>query len=164
MEPLGGLLIKKMDASTKEPLAGVAFKVTRADGSVVGVTNGEFVTDGSGLISIRDLEPDTYVVREIRAKDGYLLDDTTKTIEIKDKQTYTLEFYNAAKGGLILHKLDSVTKEPLSGVQFKIAYADGSFVNRGNLSSNGLYFTNKEGQIVISGITGTVVILSLIHI
>ena len=161
MEPLGGLLIKKMDAATKEPLSGVAFKVTRADGSVVGVTNGEFVTDGSGLISIRDLEPGTYVVREIRANDGYLLDDTAKTIEIKDRQTYTLEFYNAAKGGLILHKLDSVTKEPLSGVQFKIAYADGSFVNRGNLSSNGLYSTNKEGQIVISGIAGTVVITEM---
>ena len=56
-------------------------------------------------------------------------------------------------------KQDSVTKEPLEGVQFKIVYADGSYVDAegGTLSSTGLYWTDKEGKITISGISGTIV-------
>jgi hypothetical protein len=53
-----------------------------------------------------------------------------------------------------------VTKKPLAGVQFKITYADGSYVDAegGKLSSNGLYTTDSNGQIILSGITGTVVV------
>ena len=45
-------------------------------------------------------------------------------------------------------------------MQFKIIYADGSYLpdEGGKLSSNGLYWTDAEGQIVLSGITGTVVV------
>ncbi len=158
--PLGGLVIKKMDAVTKEPLSDVVFKVTTVDGTVVGVSNGEFRTDENGYISIPELEPGGYIVQEVKAKDGYLLDDTPKTIEIKDHQTYVLEFFNQPLGGLIIHKLDSVTKEPLEGVQFKITYADGAVVDAdgGQLSSNGLYWTDENGQITVTGITGTVVV------
>ena len=97
---------------------------------------------------------------EVQAPVGYLLDDTPKTIEVKDHQTYILEFFNQPLGNLIIHKLDSVTKEPLEGVQFKITYADGKVVDAagGQLSSNGLYWTDENGQITISGITGTVVV------
>lgn len=44
-------------------------------------------------------------------------------------------------------------------MQFKITYADGKVVDAegGKLSSNGLYTTNKEGQIILSGITGTII-------
>lgn len=53
-----------------------------------------------------------------------------------------------------------MTKEPLEGVQFKITYADGRVVDAdgGQLSSNGLYWTDKNGQIKITGITGTIVV------
>jgi uncharacterized surface anchored protein len=158
--PTGGLLIKKMDASTKEPLSDVIFKVTTTDGTVVGNSNGEYRTDERGYISIPDLEPGGYIVQEVQAKTGYLLDDTPKSIEIKDHQTYELEFFNQPLGNLIINKLDSVTKKPLAGVQFKITYANGSYVDAegGKLSSNGLYTTDSNGQIVLSGITGTVVV------
>lgn len=48
----------------------------------------------------------------------------------------------------------------MEGVQFKIVYADGSYVDAegGTLSSTGLYWTDKEGKITISGISGTVVV------
>ncbi len=151
-EPLGGLLIRKMDASTKEPLSGVKFKITRTDGTVIGTSNGEFETDEKGYISLPDLAPGSYIVTETQSKTGYLLDNTPKTVEIKDHQLYTLDFYNQPMGGLIIHKLDSITKKPLQGVQFKITTADGTFVadKNGKLSSNGLYFTDENGQIVLS--------------
>ncbi|MBO5130287.1 MAG: hypothetical protein J6B95_08095, partial [Oscillospiraceae bacterium] len=157
--PLGDLVIKKMDAVTKEPLAGAIFRVTTADGAAVGNTGGEYRTDERGYISISDVEPSSVIVSEVQAPEGYLLDDTPKTIEIKDHQTYVLEFFNQPLGSLIIHKQDSVTKAPLEGVQFKITYSDGRVVDAdgGQLSSNGLYWTDKEGMIKIEGITGSIV-------
>ena len=158
--PKGGLLIKKMDSVTKEPLSDVTFKVTTADGAVVGTSNGEHRTDSNGYISIPDLEPGTYIVREVQAKSGYLLDDTPKTITVKDHQTYTLEVFNQPKGGLVINKLDSVTHEPLEGVEFTITEADGTVVddNSGMTSSMGLYLTDENGQIIIDGLVGTFII------
>ena len=158
--PKGGLLIKKMDSVTKEPLSDVTFKVTTADGAVVGTSNGEYRTDSNGYISIPDLELGTYIVQEVQAKSGYLLDDTPKTITVKDHQTYTLEVFNQPKGGLIINKLDSVTHEPLEGVEFTITEADGTVVddNGGMTSSMGLYRTDENGQIIIDGLVGTFII------
>lgn len=56
-QPLSGLLIKKMNSVTKEPLSDVVFKVTRIDGTVVGTSNGEYRTDERGFIMIPDLDP-----------------------------------------------------------------------------------------------------------
>ena len=158
--PKGGLLIKKMDSVTKEPLSDVTFKVTTADGAVVGTSNGEYRTDSNGYISIPGLEAGTYIVQEIQAKSGYLLDDTPKTITVKDHQTYTLEVFNQPKGGLVINKLDSVTHEPLEGVEFTITEADGTVVddNGGMTSSMGLYRTDENGQIILDGLVGTFVI------
>ena len=158
--PKGGLLIKKMDSVTKEPLSDVTFKVTTADGAVVGTSNGEYRTDSSGCISIPGLEAGTYIVQEVQAKSGYLLDDTPKTITVKDHQTYTLEVFNQPKGGLIINKLDSVTHEPLEGVEFTITEADGTVVddNGGMTSSMGLYRTDENGQIILDGLVGTFII------
>lgn len=150
-DPLGGMLIKKMDSITKEPLSEVIFKVTTPAGVPVGSSNGEFVTDSRGYISITDIEPGTYIVEEVQAKSGYVLDRTPKTITIKDHQTYTLEVYNQKKGQLVVYKIDSVTKKPLQGVEFEIVTADGSKVetDEGLTSSNGRYFTDEKGQIVL---------------
>ena len=160
--PKGALLIKKIDSVSREPLSDVEFFVTTSDGTVVGNANGKFVTDSAGTVLIENIDPGTtLVVKETRTKDNtYILDDTPQTACIKAGQTVTLEFRNQPKGSLIIHKQDSVTKEPLEGVQFKIAYADGRVVDAdgGQLSSNGLYWTDKNGQIKITGITGTIVV------
>ena len=161
--PLGGLLVKKMDSATKEPLADVIFKITRTDGTVVGNSNGEFRTDERGFISLPDLEPGGYIVREVQAKPGYLLDDTPHAVEIKDHQTYTLEVFNQPLGNLIINKLSSLDNSPLEGVKFQIKYANGQVVDNknGQMSSNGIYYTDRNGQIILSGITGSIVVTEL---
>ena len=157
----GSLLVKKVSASDGAPLSDVEFFVTTADGAVVGNANGKFVTDSSGSFLVENIDPGTtLVVKEVRAKTGYLLDDTPQTVQIKAGQTVTLEFRNKPLGNLIIHKLSGADrKTPLTGVQFKITYADGKVVDAegGKLSSNGLYFTDSEGQIILSNITGTVI-------
>ncbi len=159
--PKGVVLVKKVSSADNSPLSDVEFLVTKSDGSVVGDANGKFVTDSTGTFLVEGVEPGTtLVIRETRAKPGYLLDDTPQTVQVKEGQTVTVEFRNQPLGNLIIHKLSSKDKTPLEGVQFKITYADGSYLpdESGKLSSNGLYWTDAEGQIVLSGITGTVVV------
>ena len=159
-QPKGGVLVKKVDAVTNAPISDVEFLVTDSDGNLIGNANGKFVTDSAGTFTITDVAPGTtLVIKETRAKVGYLLDDTPQTVKVKSNEVVTVEFRNAPKGNLIIVKQDSVTKEPLEGVEFKITYADGSYVDAegGTLSSTGLYWTDKEGKITISGISGTIV-------
>lgn len=160
--PMGSLLIKKVSSADNSPISDVQFFVTESDGSIVGDGNGYFTTDSAGTILIEGIEPGTtLVVKETRAKEGFLLDDTPQTVQIKAGQTTTIEFRNQPKGNLIIHKLSSADrKTPLEGVQFKITYADGSYLadENGHLSSNGLYWSNSEGQIVLSNVTGTLVV------
>ena len=158
--PKGSLLVKKIDSATHKPLSDVEFMVTTADGTVVGDANGKYITDSAGTFTITDITPGTtLVVKETRARDGYLLDDAPQTATVKAGQTVTLEFRNQPQGSLIINKLSSADKKtPLEGVLFQITYSDGSFVDNGALSSKGLYRTDKNGQIILSGITGTVIV------
>ena len=159
-QPKGGVLVKKVDAVTNAPISDVEFLVTDSDGNLIGNSNGKFVTDSAGTFTITDIAPGTtLVIKETRAKAGYLLDDTPQTVKVKSNEVVTVEFRNQPKGNLIVVKQDSVTKEPLEGVEFKITYADGSYVDAegGTLSSTGLYWTDKAGKISISGISGTIV-------
>lgn len=158
--PKGSLLIKKVSSADNSPISDVQFFVTESDGTVVGNGNGYFTTDSAGTILIENIDPNTtLVVKETRAREGFLLDDTPQTAQIKAGQTVTLEFRNKPQGNLIIHKLSSTDKTPLEGVQFKITYADGTYLpdEGGKLSSNGLYWTDSAGQIVLSNITGTVI-------
>jgi uncharacterized surface anchored protein len=163
-QPRGGVLVKKVDAVTNAPISDVEFLVTDSDGNLIGNANGKFVTDSAGTFTITDIaHGTTLVIKETRAKDGYLLDDTPQTVKVKSNEVVTVEFRNAPKGNLIIVKQDSVTKEPLEGVEFRITYADGSYVDAkgGTLSSTGLYWTDKAGKITISGISGTVVVTEI---
>ena len=158
--PKGSLLVKKIDSATNKPLSDVEFFVTTADGTVVGDANGKYVTDSAGSFTVSGINPGTtLVVKETRARDGYLLDDAPQTATIKAGQTVTLEFRNQPQGSLIINKLSSADKKtPLEGVLFQITYSDGSYADNGALSSKGLYRTDKNGQIILSGITGTVIV------
>ena len=163
-QPRGGVLVKKVDAVTNAPISDVEFLVTDSDGNLIGNANGKFVTDSAGAFTITDVAPGTtLIIKETRAKAGYILDDTPQTVKVKSNEVTTLEFRNQPKGNLIIVKQDSVTKEPLEGVEFKITYADGSYVDAegGTLSSTGLYWTDKEGRITISGISDTVMVTEI---
>lgn len=159
--PSTTLVIEKYIEGTTTPLKGVTFLVTDSSGAVVGPSNGEYITDEAGRIVINDLEPGiTVTAREIKTLEGYVLDGTPKSIKIKAGEVQTLRFYNEAKGTLVIRKLDSVTKEPLAGVEFELTYADGGYVDadNGHLSSKGLYTTDQNGEIRIGGVTGTIVV------
>ena len=161
-EPSTTLVIHKyIEGTENEPLSGVAFKVVDGSGAAVGPDDGVYYTDKAGEIVLNGLEPGTTVVaREIKSVDGFVLDGTPQDILIKAGTVQNLTFWNKRQGALIINKLDAVTKKPLAGVTFKITTATGEFVpdENGKISSNGLYYTNESGQIILKGVTGTLVV------
>ena len=162
-EPSTTLVIHKyIEGTENEPLSGVAFKVVDGSGAAVGPDDGVYYTDKAGEIVLNGLEPGTTVVaREIKSVDGFVLDGTPQDILIKAGTVQNLTFWNKRQGALIINKLSSLDrKTPLKGVTFKITTATGEFVpdESGKISSNGLYYTNESGQIILKGVTGTLVV------
>ncbi len=143
------------------PLKGVTFLVTDSSGAVVGGSNGEYITGEDGRIVIPNLEPGiTVTAKELKVPDGVVLDATPKSIEIKGGEGgQTLRFVNKPTGYLVIKKLNKLTSEPLAGVEFKLSYASGEFVDDayGHLSSLGLYKTDLNGEIRVP-VVGTIVV------
>mgnify|MGYP000226320784 CR=1 FL=1 len=162
-EPSSTLIIHKyIEGTENEPIAGVCFKVTDGSGAAVGPDDGVYYTDKAGEIVLNGLEPGTTVIaREIKTVDGFVLDGTPQDILIKAGEVQHLTFWNKRQGALIVNKLSSQDrKTPLEGVTFRITTATGEFVpdENGKISSNGLYFTDKDGKITIHGVVGTLVV------
>ena len=161
--PKNTLIIEKYieeEGSEHKPLKGVTFLVTDSSGAVVGNSNGTYISGEDGRVVIPGVEPGTTIsVREIKVPDGVVLDGIPKTIKISDDGANILRFYNKKTGYLVVQKLDSVTKQPLAGVEFELTYADGSFVDDafGHLSSKGRFKTNDAGEIRVP-VVGTVVV------
>ena len=160
-QPMASLLIVKKDAVTGKPLSDVEFLLTDSAGGVIGSSNGKFVTDSAGTIRVDGLTPGmTVIAKETRQRPNYVLDDTPQTVKIKAGETVTLEFRNQPAGKLIVLKKDSLTGKPLEGATFKITTATGEFVpdENGVLSSNGIYYSDREGKITINGVVGSLVV------
>ena len=157
---MSALVIHKyIEGTDNEPLSGVEFQITDGKGAAVG--KGTYYTDKSGEIRVENLEPGLTVnVRETKTVSGYVLDGTPKTGAIPSGDVLEMTFRNSRQGSLVIRKQDSETKEPLGGVKFKITYADGRPVDteNGQLSSAGEYFTDENGEIRVTGITGTLTV------
>ena len=170
-QPKGKLIIQKRDSATGQSLPGAEFRVTTAAGCEVGLDgvigtstltqNGIFTTDGQGEITITNLAPGAYVINEIKAPTGYVMDRASTNVVIgKNGDTQTVIVKNSKAGTLVIDKRDSLTGKPLQGVTFKVTTSTGEFVpaENGQISSNGLYFTDKDGKITIHGVVGTLVV------
>ena len=141
-EKLRGLQLIKVDEKTGEPLTGVTYKITKANGEFVG----QYKTDKNGLITIPDLEAGTYTILEIATIDGYILDNTPKSVTLEEGKAtvVTVELANKPLAGLQIRKINGVTKDPLSGVEFEVKTPEGALV--------GKYTTDETGNIFIGNL------------
>lgn len=165
--PLSALVIKKVDAETGAVLQGAKFRLRYFSGvsGIGGTVIGEYTTSANGTIVINRLKAGTYIVEEIKAPAGYIINDAPETVYItgKEQDVITVEFENYKDGGLIIRKLDSQTKQPLSGAEFKVTTSGGELVGNqgGTVSSNGIYVTDASGQIHITGVeAGTTLVVT----
>ncbi|SHK53271.1 SpaA isopeptide-forming pilin-related protein [Anaerotignum lactatifermentans] len=140
-QPMCSLVILKKDADNGNPLSGAQFKVTTSKGDVIGRNNGIFTTDSNGSITISDLAKGSYIVEEVKAPDGYVLEEQSKTIALDYGKTYTLEFTNKKMTSLVIKKVDSISGEPLVGAKFAVEKQNGEHV--------GEYTTDNTGTILL---------------
>lgn len=130
-----GLQIKKVDENTGEPLANAKFRITNVNGQAVG----EYITTRTGFINVPELDAGFYIVEETQAPDGYILDNTPKTVEIRENAPTIIEFANKQKGGIQILKVDEATGIPLKGAKFRVTTKNGLFI--------GEYETDRLGHI-----------------
>lgn len=125
--PKSGLLIRKIDSVTKQPLANVEFRITPL--APLDSPSWTAVTDDNGLIVKENLAAGTYRIEEITTVDGYVLNDKAQLIEIKNQHdAYTVTFENNQKNMLNILKLDAITGLPLPGAIFEVSTAGGTHV------------------------------------
>ena len=96
-KPLSTLRLLKIDSETKEPIYGAVFNLYDAKNNLLG----EFTTDQNGVIEFpRELAEGKYKLREVKC-DGYVVDPTIRTVELKSGETTELTVENRPMRGQI---------------------------------------------------------------
>jgi 5-hydroxyisourate hydrolase-like protein (transthyretin family)/RNase P/RNase MRP subunit p29 len=127
------LELVKLDAQTRQPLAGATFRVRQTEGNTVG----EYTTGADGKVTITDLDDVIYSVEEIAAPDGYLLDPRHKDVKLEWGKVTTLTFTDRKKPGLTITKVDEQTGAALADAEFSVAHKGGAIVYEGKTDGNG---------------------------
>ncbi|MCL2776340.1 MAG: SpaA isopeptide-forming pilin-related protein, partial [Oscillospiraceae bacterium] len=138
--PKSGIQIVKVDKETRGALSGAEFKVTRANGEVIGIKT----TDIGGNAIFDDLEPGTYIVTETRAPDGYVLDATSQTVVVTSDKITTVNFENRPYSGIQIIKKNSVTGTVVAGAEFRVTKTNGETV--------GSYTTDSSGTVIVENL------------
>ena len=116
------------------------FEVRKLDGEIIGT----YTTDRNGVINLPEAEKGWYQVVELKAAEGYRLDDTPHQIEVKDGQTATLEITNRQTGSAVIHKVDSVTGKGIYGVTFLLSDAKGHPIGQYTSDNEGYVYIDRE--------------------
>ena len=134
----GSIDILKVDADTKQPLAGVVYRLFDADGNKIA----DGTTDANGKVTFDNLKPGKYSYQEISTVDGYQLDDTKYDFSLTSENlnVKVTRENKPVKGCLIVRKVD-VTGSPLAGAELLLETStDGK-----NWTEVGKITTDKTG-------------------
>ncbi len=110
----GSIEILKVDAETRQPLAGVVYRLFNANSSKIA----DGTTDGNGKVTFSGLKPGKYAYQEISTVSGYLLDDTKYDFSLTGENLHVkvTRENTPAKGSLTIRKIDA-TGGPLAGAE-----------------------------------------------
>ena len=110
----GSIEILKVDADTKQPLAGVTYRLFDSAGNKI--VDG--TTDANGKLIFDNLKPGKYSYQEISTVDGYQLDDTKYDFSLTSENlnVKVTRENKPVKGCLTVRKVD-VTGSPLAGAE-----------------------------------------------
>ncbi len=152
--PKNAIVVEKYDSVTHEALPGCTFQLRYLAGTsgTGGTVIGQKVTGANGIAMWTGLEPGAYVVEEVDPADGYSIINSSETVFIADngeQSVVTVRFDNMPDGNLLIRKVCATNPSiTLQNAEFKITYADGSFIGDGN----GIYRTDENGEIRIEGL------------
>lgn len=142
-----GINLVKVDRDTMQPLANAKFKISLVGGSFTK----EYVTNENGEISLDKLTPGAYEVKETFAPNGYLIDESTRIIQINANENAQFVFTNTAKPTLTVKKTDAITGDVLKNAEFKI-YRMSDDTQSGDLNFIGTYYTDENGEIKLDNL------------
>ena len=129
-----GIRILKTVKQTGEPLCGVKFRITRVDGGLIG----EYTTGQDGSVFV-PLEPQTVIVTEVSVPEGYSIDSTPRTIDVKANEPTAVSYENERLSGIRIRKVDADTGRGIYGVRIMIKDRDNRII--------GEYTTDHRGCI-----------------
>ena len=172
---VGSVRLTKRDATTRDTLAGAEFALYTDGGTRVYATgsagsysatqstsNGVFVTDGSGSLTISDLPYGTYYFVETKAPEGYTLSSerlgftvlrTGELIEVTYLDT-------KATGSVRLRKVGATGTRTLAGAVFELYAATPRSIGQAASSTifsdayfrYGTYRTNAAGELYVGNL------------
>ncbi len=117
--------IIKIDAKTKETLAGASFVLMDSTGKTISTW-----TSTTSAHVIKDLPNGTYIVKETKAPEGYLLSSESKTAVIDDThRDITITMENEPESNLVkVLKIDKTSGETLAGATFELTDSTGKVI------------------------------------
>lgn len=137
--------IIKIDSETYEPLEGVKFEINGAifkDGPKDGII---LTTNEKGKAELKGIKPGKIKVKEIEAKEGYILNEDEIEFDIIYAGWGILHMNNTAKkGSLEITKIDKDEKYLfLEGVEFDLINEKGEIVEHLITDENGKAYINS---------------------
>lgn len=136
------LVVEKVDAQSKVPLAGAEFGLFAMDGKQIG---DPFITGTNGKANLTGIEPGWYILRELKAPIGYVLNEDEFRVEIKEGQPTTITVPNTPESGITVRKVDATTKNPLAGAQFELRDQDNKLLGNYQTDPTGSFVTVNVG-------------------
>ena len=139
----GNLKIVKEDIESKEiKLEGVEFELYNSEGKCIE----KLITNQNGEIQVENLDIGTYILKEVKTNDKYILNDEEIQIKIEWNKQTLLEIQNARKkGNLKVIKQDIEDEQiKLEGVEFELYDNERKLINK--------YTTDANGEIVVENL------------
>lgn len=143
-QPYGAIVVAKTSASSGASLSGAVFELLNGVGAVLQSQT----TSSDGSATFSNVQAGTYTVREKNAPQGYQVSmQSSQTVTVTAGATSRLSFANAPiQGKIRIVKTDSLTHEPLAGVQFIITRLSAPpSANGAGVGETILLTTNAQG-------------------
>ncbi len=143
------ITVEKYDEKTGEKLEGAQFAIYEQSDLSRPVAEG--MTDANGKFSSGYIAPGTYVITELNPPSGYMFSNKTSPDRVIVAKAGDGEIIvkvdNIKLPELTIKKIDSVTKEPISGVTYEVKMVDDTSVEPATVT------TDNKGIITIPGLS-----------
>lgn len=142
------LKLKKIDAETKQPLQGVKFDISYADGTKIG----SYETNENGEINLENLLKGTIKIVETKTDDMHILESNPIEVDLDydDEKEIVLE-NKRIKGKIKIVKtsenqnkvLDTEAGSPIEGAKFNIYNKQNEFIEQITTDKNGTAYSSE---------------------
>ena len=136
--------ITKIDANTKQPVAGAKFTILDSKGNEI-----TSWTSTTNAHIIRNLANGEYTLKELSSPTGYILNTKETKFTISDaNREINIKFENAPKKVVVnITKVDQATNAPLAGAVIVVKDINGNIITRFTTTTNSYIITDLEDGV-----------------